>query len=283
MTSKSTWTLINQLPKGGQITTTPEEQTLVTAMALPFGAEGLASDNVPNGFLLIPFSSATEEGSKVAMALIKDMEDSMFLFSIPIMRTVKPTVAKNVVYCKFLDMNVFPPKCFITYKSKSCGSNKGKEPSKDVATQASRYPGRKRPHNKADVRSKGLVPHEDTHTSTRLDRLVSASGDDFCLEGWYPLLKKPDIIFYKHLYLLKFKVITLEISITLSGSIVIDLEGTVCFMSKSAGVALIPTIATKVTLEGSIDIASLVRAGIRAQAVLFETSLIPEAAITVIF
>ncbi len=92
------WTLKNRPNING---TDLAEVTLVSAAGVPFGAEGLATDNIQGGYFLIPFSSATEEGVRLAIKYAKNIEDSMFLFTVPmLLSNVKPSFTKNVVFCE---------------------------------------------------------------------------------------------------------------------------------------------------------------------------------------
>jgi hypothetical protein len=278
----STWTLINDKPKGS-VSTTPKEKTLVTALSVPFGAEGIASDYVDNGYYLIPFSSGTEEGSKLAVTFVKDMEDSMFLFGTPVMRTQRPAVTRNVMYCTILGIDVVPPRCFVKYKNGNCGSNKGQEPSKDVKRPKARHSGRgggyKHIRSKSLVHATGLALYDDTQPSTRAERLVVSGDDDICLENTYPLYPAKEQVFGWAKFIFPVYIAQVTITIELSGSLGVDLEGIVCFLAKAAGIALVPKVQAKVMLEGAIEVV-LVRAGIEVRAVILDVDIPAEAAIT---
>lgn len=128
------------------------------------------------------------------------------------------------------------------------------------------------------MRSAGLVQHDDVQVSTLANRLVVSEDDDICLENTFPLLPAKELLFGQAMFMFPVFVASVDITVKLSGSLGIDLEGIVCFVSKAAGVALVPTLKAKVMLEGAISVAVL-RAGISVNAVILDISLIPEAAI----
>ena len=89
--------------------------SLLTTVRTPSFSSGLAYEKqVTTGFtisqkLAVVFSGCSEPDLPVARRLFLDCVDRLFLMSVPVLRTVKPTADKNILSIRLLGIDVPPP------------------------------------------------------------------------------------------------------------------------------------------------------------------------------
>jgi hypothetical protein len=240
--------------------------TLMSAAAVPFGAEGLATDYIQGGYFLLLFSSATEEGALIAIKYAKDIEDSMFLFTAPILRNQAPVVKKNMVFCELLGSYVVQPRCFLTFVGGNCSSRASSNGQDQESLQRRHY-------GSTSVESSAPLFSRDK-MSTREEKEDWADASS-CMKGSYDLLPKQRMSFFNIEKVFPVSVFLVKVAFSVSGYIQIGVQGLVCLDQKAARAALLPNFGAHIDASGGLIVA-IFEAGIQLGANILDTTLVPE-------
>lgn len=251
--------------------------TQVQAMRVPPGAESLAFERRETGvnYFAIAFSGASVASRPKMLEYGLDVDDSLYLFDAPVIRSMKPYISDNILYFHILGKYIVKPRCLISFGKQKCTvdgqpllrrrvllsvATTGDETDLLRATAANLH--------QLTLRERGLVNARSPHAEKLVaDALRQARGSDRtddqttiargrgrrrlgqlepgnleidgCFGDSFELFSR-DIVIFKRSYYYLVVFIPLEIQASAGLEIRADLAVALCFTRRSIIVAPIP-------------------------------------------
>lgn len=260
--------------------------TQATSLRVPPGAEGISFRT--NTIEHVVLFSSGAEGMQVPLQRMKgDVDDSVYRFRPPILRSQPARLMENIVFVRLLVWDIVKPRCLVKWKGSCAPITQRKlravEPGRHVPLAVPHAQRQRFTDAQAyweDAMAGGGL-HRDGHGLGHAHRdaraLLSVPAGEVdqssCLGARINLFSKSYIFFeYEQTYIIY--IIPVTFFINAGGDFRVDLGIDLCINDRQVILSVIPSVGVHVTAGAKINI-FVAYAGIRIVARVLTTSLIP--------